>query len=76
MVINDVAKRSFVFYDSFLEAMNHLNDTEFRECVMKIKNYALEGVDEESSSPDINIIMALAKSRVPYTFVYRWEKTL
>ena len=54
-------KRSFVFYDSFLEAMKHLNDTEFRECVMRIRDYALEDIDEESASPNINIIMALVK---------------
>ena len=54
-------KRSFVFYDSFLEAMKHLNDAEFRECVLKIRDYALEGVDEESRSPMVNVIMALAK---------------
>ena len=54
-------KRSFVMYDSFLEAMKHLNDAEFRECVLKIRDYALEGVDEESESPMVNVIMALAK---------------
>ena len=54
-------KNSFVFYDSFLSAMKHLNDAEFRECVMRIRDYALEGVDEESSSPMVNVIMALAK---------------
>ncbi len=54
-------KRSFVFYDSFLSAMKHLNDAEFRECVLKIRDYALEGVDEESSSPMVNVIMAMAK---------------
>ena len=54
-------KRSFVFYDSFLEAMKHLNDAEFRECVMKIRDYALEGIDEESQSPYVNIILAMAK---------------
>ena len=54
-------KKSFVFYDSFLSAMKHLNDAEFRECVMKIRDYALEGVDEESSSPMVNVIMELAK---------------
>ena len=48
-------------YDSFLEAMKHLNDAEFRECVLKIRDYALEGVDEESSSPMVNVIMAMAK---------------
>ena len=54
-------KNSFVFYDSFLSAMKHLNDAEFRECVLKIRDYALEGVDEESSSPMVNVIMAMAK---------------
>lgn len=54
-------KKSFVFYDSFLSAMKHLNDAEFRECVLKIRDYALEGVDEESSSPMVNVIMELAK---------------
>ena len=48
-------------YDSFLEAMMHLDDAEFRECVLKIRDYALEGVDEESSSPMVNVIMAMAK---------------
>ena len=41
--------------------MKHLNDAEFRECVLKIRDYALEGVDEESSSPMVNVIMAMAK---------------
>ena len=58
---NNNDKRSFVFYDSFLEAMKHLNDSEFRECVMKIRDYALEGIDEESQSPYVNIILAMAK---------------
>ena len=54
-------KKSFVFYDSFLSAMKHLNDAEFRECVLKIRDYALESIDEESSSPMVNVIMELAK---------------
>ena len=48
-------------YDSFLEAMKHLNDAEFRECVLRIRDYALEGIDEESQSPYVNIILAMAK---------------
>ena len=59
--IKDNGKNSFVFYDSFLSAMKHLSDAEFRECVLKIRDYALEGVDEESSSPMVNVIMAMAK---------------
>ena len=48
-------------YDSFLEAMKHLDDSGFRECVLKIRDYALEGIEEESDSPNINIIMVMAK---------------
>lgn len=59
--IKDNGKNSFVFYDSFLSAMKHLNDAEFRECVLKIRDYALEGIDEESQSPYVNIILAMAK---------------
>ena len=59
--IKDNGKNSFVFYDSFLSAMKHLNDAEFRECVLRIRDYALEGIDEESQSPYVNIILAMAK---------------
>ena len=58
---NNNDKRSFVMYDSFLEAMKHLNDAEFRECVMRIRDFALEGDDTESEHPMVNIILALAK---------------
>lgn len=54
-------KRSFVMYDSFLEAMKHLNDKYFRECTMRIRDYALEGIEEESESPFVNIILEMAK---------------
>ena len=54
-------KKSFVMYDSFLSAMKHLNDAEFRECVLKIRDYALGGTEEESESPMVNVIMELAK---------------
>lgn len=59
--IKDNGKNSFVFYDSFLSAMKHLNDSEFRECVMRIRDYALEGIDEVIQSPYVNIILAMAK---------------
>ena len=64
MLKNDDKKKSFVMYDSFLEAMKHLNDSEFRECVMRIRDYALEGIDEESQSPYVNIILAMAKPNI------------
>ena len=59
--IKDNGKKSFVMYDSFVEAMMHLDDKDFRECFMKIRDYALEGVCAESASQNINIIMALVK---------------
>ena len=61
MLTNEDKKKSFVMYDSFLSAMKHLNDSEFRECVMKIRDYALEGAEEESTSPMVNIILAMAR---------------
>ena len=54
-------KRSFVMYDSFLEAMKHLNDKDFRACTMRIRDYALEGIEKESESPFVNIILEMAK---------------
>ena len=59
--IKDNGKNSFVFYDSFLSAMKHLNDAEFRECVMRIRDYALDGIDEESKYSCVNMIMELVK---------------
>ena len=61
MANKNYEKQSFVMYDSFLSAMKHLNDVEFRECTLRIRDYALEGIDEESESPNINIIMELVK---------------
>ena len=61
MTKKDDKKMSFVMYDSFLSAMKHLNDAEFRECVMRIRDYALDGIDEESKYSYVNMIMALAK---------------
>ena len=51
-------------YDSFLEAAKHLNDAEFRECILRIRDYALEDIDEESQSPYVNIILAMAKPNI------------
>ena len=61
MTKKDDKKMSFVMYDSFLSAMKHLNDAEFRECVMRIRDYALDGIDEESKYSCVNMIMALVK---------------
>lgn len=57
----DNGKKSFVMYASFLEAMKHLNDAEYRECMIMIGEYGLNGVEMQSSSPMVNVIMELVK---------------
>ena len=57
----DNGKKSFVMYASFFEAMKHLNDAEFRECMIMIGEYGLKGVEMQSSSPMVNVIMELVK---------------
>ena len=57
----DNGKKSFVMYASFFEAMKHLNDAEYRECMTLISEYGLNGVEMQSSSPMINVIMELVK---------------
>ena len=57
----DNGKKSFVMYASFFEAMKHLNDAEFRECMIMIGEYGLNGVEMQSSSPMVNVIMELVK---------------
>lgn len=54
-------KKSFVMYASFLEAMKHLNDAEYRECMTLISEYAFNGIEDKSSSPLVNIILEMAK---------------
>ena len=57
----DNGKKSFVMYASFLEAMKHLNDAEYRECMTLISEYAFNGIEDKSSSPLVNIILEMAK---------------
>ena len=57
----DNEKKSFVMYASFLEAMKHLNDAEYRECMTLISEYAFNGIEDKSSSPLVNIILEMAK---------------
>lgn len=54
-------KESFVMYDSFIQAAAYLPGEEFKECILKIRDYALYGIDELSNNPAINIVMTVAK---------------
>lgn len=53
-------KQSFVIYESFYDAAMHLDDEEFREYMLRLKDYAIYGMDEESENKMINGLMAMA----------------
>lgn len=57
-------KESFVMYGSFLEAAEVLNGDDFKECVLKLRDYALYGEDEKSDNPLVNAILIMAKPNI------------
>ncbi len=54
-------RQSFVMYASFLEAAEQLEPAAFKECVLKLRDYALFGTDVSSNNPLVNIILTMAK---------------
>lgn len=54
-------KQSFVMYNSFVDAAANLDDAQFKECIIKIRDYALFGKDEKSDNWGVNIILDMAK---------------
>ena len=54
-------KESFVMYASFLEAAECLNGDDFKECVLKLRDYALYGKDLDSENQLIHTILIMAK---------------
>lgn len=54
-------KESFVMYESFIDAASYLDGNDFKECVLKIRDYALYGSYEPSDKQIINVILAMAK---------------
>ena len=54
-------RQSFVMYASFLEAAEGLEPAAFKECVLKLRDYALYGQDVPSKNPVVNIILTMAK---------------
>lgn len=57
-------KQSFVMYNSFLEAAELLEDKEFRECVLKLRDFALYGDDVSSDDPVVEAILRMAKPNI------------
>lgn len=54
-------RQSFVMYASFLEAAEKLEPTAFKECVLKLRDYALYGDDVHSKNIAVEIILTMAK---------------
>jgi hypothetical protein len=54
-------KKSFVMYDSFLEAARMLDGDAFKEYIYKLRDFALEGKDEPSENPIVNGFFIMAK---------------
>lgn len=54
-------RQSFVMYASFLAAAENLEPDQFKECVLKMRDFAIYGEDVTSSDPVVNIILTMAK---------------
>lgn len=57
-------RQSFVMYASFLEAAEQLDADAFKECVLKLRDYALYGENVYSKDPVVNIILTMAKPNI------------
>ena len=57
-------RQSFVMYASFLEAAEILEPAAFKECVLKLRDYALFRTDVSSKDPLVNIILTMAKPNI------------
>ena len=52
--------KAFIMYDSFIKAMKNLNGDDFKECVLAMADYAINGIEPTSENPMIKIILTMA----------------
>lgn len=52
--------KAFVMYDSFITAMRNLNGDDFKECVLAMADYAINGIEPTSENPMVKIILTMA----------------
>ncbi len=57
-------KKSFVMYASYMQATQEMSDAEFREAIWKLRDYAIDGKQEKSKSPLVNMFMTMAQPTV------------
>ena len=63
-MIKNEKKQSFVMYASFLEMAEQLDGESFKECILKLRDYALLGEDVHSKNPVVDIILTMAKPNI------------
>ena len=66
-------KQSFVMYASYLDAAAGLTDEEFREFILALQDYALDGIEYESESRMVNGLIAMAQANLDASGL-RWKK--
>ena len=54
-------QQCFVIYNTLIEAASNLNDAAFRECMLKIRDYAMYGICDKSDDWGVNLVMDMAK---------------
>ena len=54
-------RQSFVMYASYLDAAEKLEPVAFKECILKLRDYALTGDDVHSKDLAVEIILTMAK---------------
>ena len=51
-------------YASYMQATQEMSDAEFREAIWKLRDYAIDGKQEKSKSPLVNMFMTMAQPTV------------
>ena len=64
-------KQSFVMYASFYDAAMGLNDEDFREYILGLKDYALFGIEHQSKNALVNGLLIMAQPQLEAAAIRR-----
>lgn len=57
-------QKTFVVFDSFIQAAREYSPSIFRQAVLKYKDYALYGDATPSESNEVNMLMSIVKDSI------------
>lgn len=57
-------KKGYVMYRSFIKAIRGLDADDFKECVLAVSDYALDGIEYEGDNSIVNMFMELVKPQI------------